>query len=578
MLSEGRVMAKCPHCDAPIIQGDQYCGICRTPLHPTLPPGSAPPGSRFAGHTPTPPPVGSPASAPQEPWGQPPAMPSSIATLPPVPGPFIPSRPPRAKRSSGVWVAALLGLTAVVALAVAAVVLLTGDSNDNPKQWDPQVAPIAARVAQLRGLSFEHPVKVEYLSPADFEKEVTASPDELKDQKDEIEQGTAVFRAAGLVGGNVDLGQAVNDAQAADVIALYDPKTKKILVRGDGPFTIETRVTLAHELTHVLQDQHFDIQKLDKAAEQSKTGSSDALRGLIEGDADRIENKYLAEQSAADRAEYEKLSNAASDAADQQLKDIPVVIQTYFGAPYIYGPQVVSILENTGGNQAIDNALTGPAPTTRIYLEPTAVNQVSDTPPPVPARHAGETKLSSETANDEDFDVFTLYLMLGARLDALTALRAADAFAAGSSTAYTTNGGTTCFRAAVTGVNPASEAFLARVLGDWTKKMPDAKVESTSSPITFSSCDPGTRAIAPSRGAIRDVASLAATRDQLTETFITKSSLPADLATCVARVLMQRPGIQSVLRSDTPAAVQEGMRLGAQAGRACRENPLAGIP
>ena len=489
-------MAKCPHCDAPIIQGDQYCGICRTPLYPTLPPGSAPPGSRFAGHTPTPPspppPFGSPPSAPQEPWGQPTSMPSSIATLPPVPGPFIPSRPPRAKRSPGKWVAAILGFTAVAALAVVAVVFLTRDSNDTPKQWDAQVAPIAARVAQLRGLAFDHPVKVEYLSPADFEKEVTASPDELKDQKEEIEQGTAVFRSAGLIGGDVDLAQAVNDAQAADVIALYDPKSKKILVRGNGPFTVETRVTLAHELTHVLQDQHFDIQKLDKAAEASKTGSSDALRGLIEGDADRIEKKYLAEQSAADRAEYEKLSNASSDAADQQLKDIPVVIQTYFGAPYIYGPQVVSILENTGGNQAIDNALTGPAPTTRIYLDPTAVNQVGDTPPPVPARHAGETKLSSETVNDEDFDVFTLYLMLGARLDALTALRAADTFAAGSSTAYTTAGGTTCFRAAVTGVNPASEAFLARVLGDWTKKMPAAKVESTSSPITFSSCDAGT--------------------------------------------------------------------------------------
>ena len=38
-------------------------------------------------------------------------------------------------------------------------------------------------------------------------------------------------------------------------------------MRGDGPFTVETRVTLAHELTHVLQDQHFDLQKLDKAGQ-----------------------------------------------------------------------------------------------------------------------------------------------------------------------------------------------------------------------------------------------------------------------------------------------------------------------
>jgi hypothetical protein len=553
-------MAQCPRCNAPIIQGDQICGICGTTLQPTVPPGSAPPGSRFAGHTVTPQPVPPPG-----------------AMLFPASDQFTPSQPPKAKRSSGVWVAAFVGLIAVAALAVGAVVFFTRDSNHYPKQWDAQTAPIAARVAQLRGLAFEHPVKLEYLAPADFEKEVTSSPDELKDQKEEIEQATAVFRAAGLIGGDVDLGQAVNDTQAANVIALYDPEAKKILVRGNGSFTIETRVTLAHELTHVLQDQHFDLQKLDKAAAESKTGSSDALTGLIEGDAERIEKKYLAEQSAADRAEYEKLSNATSDTAGEQLKDIPAVLQTYFGAPYIYGPQVVSILENTGGNQAIDNALTGPTPTTRIYLDPTAVNQVADTPPPVPALQAGETKLSSETVNDEGFDDFTLYLMLGAHLDPITALRAADAFEAGSSKAYTSDG-TTCFRAAVTGVNPASEKFLARVLRDWAEKMPDAKVESTSSPITFRSCDPGKRAVAPSLAAIRSVARLAATRDQLTETFITNNHIPADLAVCVSRVLMQSPRIQSLLRPQTPAEEREAVRLGAQAGVACRQNALAGIP
>jgi len=415
----------------------------------------------------------------------------------------------------------------------------------------------------------------------DFEKEVTASPDELKDQKKEIEQATAVFRAAGLIGGDVDLGQAVNDAQAGNVIALYDPESKKIKVRGTGQFTVETRVTLAHELTHVLQDQHFDLQKLDKAAADSKTGSSDALTGLIEGDAERIEKKYLAEQSAAARAEYEKLSNATSDDARERGKDIPPVIETYFGAPYIYGPQVVSILEHTGGNRAIDDAITGPTPTTRIYLDPTAVSQVADTPPPVPELRAGEKAFSSEAVEDGDFDVFddfTLYLMLGARLDPITALRAADAFAAGSSTPYTTDKGTTCFRASVDGVNAESDTYLAKVLGQWAKAMPDAEVESKSSPVTFHSCDPGKRAVAPTEAAIMSAARLAATRDQLTEIFVTNSRLPADLATCVSRVVMQTPGAEELLASQSREAFAEGARLGARAATACRQNSLAGIP
>jgi hypothetical protein len=571
-------MAKCPRCDAPIIQGDQYCGSCGITLQSAAPPGSAPPGSRFASASAPPPPVGPPGQPGTSPWGTP--SPAPVATLPPVPGPFTPAHPPRPRRSSGTWIAAAAVGVVVAALAAGAYAF-TRDSSPYPKEWDAQVAPIAARVAQLRGLTFEHPVEIEYASPADFEKEVTASPDDLAEQKEEIEQATAVFRAAGLLGGDVDLGEAVNDTASADVIALYDPKAKKIVVRGDGAFTVETRVTLAHELTHVLQDQHFDLRELDQAATESKSGSSDALTGLIEGDAQRIEKKYLAEQSEADRTEYEKLSNATSDEANERGKDVPPVIETYFGAPYIYGPQVVSILEHTGGNQAIDDAITGPTPTTRIYLDPTAVNQVADTPPPVPALQTGEHAFSSETVEAGDFDVFddfTLYLMLGARLDPITALRAADAFAAGSSTPYTTDAGTTCLRASVEGVNPESETFLAEVLGRWAKEMPDAKVESTAGPITFRSCDPGERAVAPTLAAIRGVATLAAIRDQLTETFITSSKLPADIATCVSRVLMQMPGAETILRGQTREAYEQGVQLGARAGTACRQNPLAGIP
>jgi hypothetical protein len=131
---------------------------------------------------------------------------------------------------------------------------------------------------------------------------VTASPDELKDQKKRSSRRPPCSGRRGLIGGDVDLGQAVNDAQAGNVIALYDPESKKIMVRGNGPFTVETRVTLAHELTHVLQDQALRSAEARQGRGRLEDRSSDALTGLIEGDAERIEKKYLAEQSAADRA------------------------------------------------------------------------------------------------------------------------------------------------------------------------------------------------------------------------------------------------------------------------------------
>ena len=47
------------------------------------------------------------------------------------------------------------------------------------------------------GLRFKHPVKVNYLTPADFEKKVTSSPDDLKKQREQIQQVEALLRATG---------------------------------------------------------------------------------------------------------------------------------------------------------------------------------------------------------------------------------------------------------------------------------------------------------------------------------------------------------------------------------------------
>ena len=46
---------------------------------------------------------------------------------------------------------------------------------------------------------------------------------------------------------------------------------------------VDVRITLVHELTHALQDQHFDLTKLDEQVETS--GQDFALTALVEGDA-----------------------------------------------------------------------------------------------------------------------------------------------------------------------------------------------------------------------------------------------------------------------------------------------------
>nr|MDP9333028.1 hypothetical protein [Actinomycetota bacterium] len=356
--------------------------------------------------------------------------------------------------------AILVGVTVV---AAGALWLLKRDSTSYPSHWDARLAPIAARVEALRGLKFKHPVRVAYLAAQSFEKKLTTSPADLKKQRKRIDEVGGLLRAAGLIGANVDLARAVDTTNAAATSAFYDFHAKVVYVRGTGAFTVETRVTLAHELTHVLQDEHFDLPKLERRADDSTSGSSDALRSLIEGDATRIQDRYLSEQSSADKQAYDLLSAKSADQAARRTQHVPALVGTYFSAPYIFGPQVVRVLDEIGGRAAINAALTGPTPSTRIYLDPTAVN---DTPPipAVPTLNAGEKKLPTFSSNEDGFDHFTLYLMLAARLERATALRAADAYSAGSEVLYSRSG-VTCFRAALDGVNAKSDAYLRSVLG-----------------------------------------------------------------------------------------------------------------
>src|SRR5207244_3042537 len=168
-----------------------------------------------------------------------------------------------------------------------------------------------------------HPVQVHFLAPAAFNKLVAASPDDLAQHRDEIEQSTRLLRAAGLIGAHVDLAQVVNATQVAGTLAFYDENRKQVYVRGTGPLDEQTRVTLAHELTHVLQDQDLDLGKLQHRAEDSTSGSADAFRALVEGDASRIEGEYLQGLSKADRRAYMQQSRESSADAAASAKRVP---------------------------------------------------------------------------------------------------------------------------------------------------------------------------------------------------------------------------------------------------------------
>ena len=147
-------------------------------------------------------------------------------------------------------------------------------------------------VQKARKLEFTHPIPVEFLSDAAFKKRVRHDDAKVtaSDRRD-AKRYVAELRALGLLQGNVDLIGAEKNLSGVDTLGYYDQDAKKMVIRGKNLADVATRVTVVHELTHALQDQHFDLNKLTDATKTS--GADTALTALIEGDAVRVENKYV---------------------------------------------------------------------------------------------------------------------------------------------------------------------------------------------------------------------------------------------------------------------------------------------
>ena len=364
------------------------------------------------GRTPQgPPPQGPP------PQGPPPGPP----TLPPVSLPA----PTSAGFSGGV--AAIVVVVLVVALAVPAAALAAGAKGFWPAQWDPRLAPITERDTALRGLSYEHAVPVVFLSDKAFVELIDASDKQSASDRAETDREAGTLRSLDLINGKADLQKAATVADDAGILAFYDDQAKEVVIRGTT-LDVSHRATLAHELTHVLQDQHFDLPRIEERAQKADAESGDsaqALTALVEGDANHVEQEYVKALPLAQRKEYDREQAKEGATVNKGLASVPPFVSFLIGAPYEFGPFAIRVLIASGGNSAVNDALTGPTPTSAIFVQAGLVDTAPEIP--IPPLAAGERA----DGQPESFGAFELYLALSMHLAPLQALTAADSVLGG---------------------------------------------------------------------------------------------------------------------------------------------------
>ena len=370
------------------------------------------------------------------------------------------------------------GVGLLLVLGVGATVILGGGGPDHPDDWDPRVADLVAFVEDERGLEFDHAVHVDFLTPEEYSETTRAEAADLTDEdRAAIEDSEAVLRALGLVSGDIDLFESSNELSDSGTLAYYDDATERITVRGTD-MTVDLEVTLVHELTHALQDQHFDLGRLH---EMETTGESSAFRAVVEGDASLVEQRYVENLDAAAGEDY--LAAVEEQMESAPYADIPAILSASFGAPYALGTPLVGIVEADGGWDAVDALLDEP-PVAEVELLDPIVHLDGFTVQEVELPEAGD---GVEVVEESDFGAVTLFLMLATRMDPLVALDAADGWAGD---AYRTerDGAVLCTTISTVAADEDATDLLEDALVVWADAA-DADVDRDGDVVTLRSCD-----------------------------------------------------------------------------------------
>jgi hypothetical protein len=423
---------------------------------------------------------------------------------------------------------AVLGL----ALGPMAVSMVPAAATRAPARWDPRVVDYVRFVERHRKLHFDHPVPVAFLDDKKFVRELHGDREPTEKERADAARTAGELRALGLIEGEVDLIEAERDLDATGVVGFYDAGRERLFVRGRDLTSTDTRVTLVHELTHALQDQHFDLDHLRRA---TKTGGEDfALTALEEGDAVSVENAYVASLPRKEHDAYVGAVGSQPSAPDGPGKSatVPPVLELIEAAPYVFGPEYVDVLKRLRGTGGVDAAFTRPPVSEDEVVDPVAASRSAEpVAVPVPKLAPGEHR----DGPPDDFGALSLYLTLAARVEPQTALRAAQGWGGDRSIAYTKDGITgQCLRIALRGDTAADTRQIADALEAWAATLPEgaAGVDRRDGTASLSACEVD-GITAPTRETLDHALEVLVDRNELVLGFL-KDHAPVVSARCVA--------------------------------------------
>ena len=381
----------------------------------------------------------------------------------------------KAARRALVW-KSILSVLLIAALAAAGTYLGSWVASRPRRRQqaiiDAEVSRLEGFVEHARGLSFRRPVQVRLLSDRQFD----SLDDTATFLRIVMSNLYPAFKPLGLETGPNDPGDLA-EAMTKSELGLYNHDVVSVRGTTIDPFT---RRILVHELTHALDDQNYPF---DEGVVKEIGFRPLAVDALIEGDASRVENMYLASLSPRDRliARPPRRPNPT----------FPSDLLELLRFPYDSGRSFVTYLAHKGGETAVDRAFDKPPLSDTEVLHPDEFNDealafaiddiIDRLPVPKP------TGKALGVIGPKFMGELLTRIFLEPAIGKVDAAEAASAWTGDQSITWS-NGTQDCIRIwYARPKDPRKAALLLHALERWARTQPHARAESN--PIGLTSCN-----------------------------------------------------------------------------------------
>jgi hypothetical protein len=250
---------------------------------------------------------------------------------------------------------------ALAAACAGAALLCTGAAAQKakPAAVNPKTAAVREATAEvlretseLRKLPVLRQVRSGAQSRAEIEQMLVRNLNESATPEETLAAETGM-KKLGLAPADFQLRPFLVKLLAEQVAGYYDPKSQEFYL-ADWIDLDGQRPVMAHELTHALQDQHFNLRRFEDWPGHDSDAEM-AAHALVEGDASYLMMQYVARDPARQLAFLKSMMSGGASASEQ-IEKAPRVLREQMLFPYLQGMAWVAQVYKQGGWEAVSAA------------------------------------------------------------------------------------------------------------------------------------------------------------------------------------------------------------------------------